>query len=229
MKEAEETLGKLADAPDPFFGPKRHLTWLSDVCEQNGEYEHGLVMIREALKANPDTYNYWLAGKLAARADRFDEARSYLDAIGNRIKGLDESKTPDEAWGDRRFYYNLKGVISFETGHLEAAIGDFSESLKFVGNTDAPLFATCLGEAQLASGRIAEASRTLERVLSLNPNFGPALLFYGKALIAAQDPQGAKTILGRLERLGEKADPGYQKKIELDKLVAGLESPAGGR
>ena len=101
-------------------------------------------------------------------------ARNDLEAVKRLKNKLLEKDffAEQEAAGQQRMYYYLRGQIALKEGQPEAAIQHFKEALKrqsLAWSFDS--FEDCLASAYMELGRLDEAITEYERILRLNPNY----------------------------------------------------------
>ena len=218
MREAKQTLRRLLAVPDRFLTAARGNSYLAYMALAEGRNAEGLELMEPALRAAPGTYNYWLAGLLAAGDGQRDRATSYAAAVAREFVPLGPDSVVQEAYGERRFFYHLRGHIALARQDPRAAVREFTQALCYTSRADAPFFRTDLGRALLAGGDPARAAQELRKALDFNPSYPFALLDLGRAYLALGRKQDAKQVLGRLRTLWKEADPDYAPNIELRRM-----------
>ncbi len=218
MREAKQVLRGLLAAPDRFMAADRGRSYLAYMAFAEGRYAEGLEWMEPALRAAPGTYNYWIAGLLAAGDGQVDRAASYAEAVAREFVPLGPDSVVQEAYGERRFFHHLQGHIALARRDPAGAARAFTRSLRYASRADAPFFRTDLGRAELAAGDPARAAAELGRALEFNPNYPPALLGLGRAYLALGRKQDAKQVLGRLRTLWREADRDYAPNAALARL-----------
>jgi tetratricopeptide (TPR) repeat protein/tRNA A-37 threonylcarbamoyl transferase component Bud32 len=218
MREAKLTLRGLLAVPDRFAAAARGNSYLAYMALAEGRHAEGLELIEPALRAAPGTYNYWIAGLLAAGDGQADRATSYADAVAREFVPLGPDSVVQEAYGERRFFYHLRGHIALAQGKPTEAVRAFTQALRYASQADAPFFRTDLGRAMIAGGDPARAARELRKALDFNPNYSPALLSLGRAYLELGRKQDAKRVLERLRTLWKEADREYAPNVELSRM-----------
>ena len=204
LREEEAIYRRLASVPDPSFPASRAYSWLAQIACRRGRYDDGLQLIDRALEQQPETYNFWIAGLLAAGKRDTARVATCLAQIAARFTALPDSAT--EAFSDRRFYYHLQGMDALEGHDHERAVASFRRALAYTSLSDDPFFRTSLGRALLEAGRPARAIEELERVTARNPNYPEALLYLGRAYAETRQARRARAALDRLGGLWKDAD-----------------------
>jgi len=87
---------------------------------------------------------------------------------------------------------------------------------------DRPLFGTALAKTLWLAGDRAEAAGTYEQILTVNPNYPPALLGLGRAALVSGDTLLARRRLDQLQKLWSKADRDFSGRQELDELMQSI-------
>jgi tetratricopeptide (TPR) repeat protein/tRNA A-37 threonylcarbamoyl transferase component Bud32 len=218
MKEAKRTLRGALVSPDPFLAAARGNSYLAYMALAEGRHAEGLKLMEPALRATPGTYNYWLAGLLAAGNGELDRATSYADAVAREFVPLGPDSAVQEAYGERRFYHHLRGHIALARKDPAGAVRAFTQALRYTSRADAPFFRTDLGRALIAGGDPARAALELRKALDFNPNYPPALLDLGRAYLALGRKPDARRVLERLRSLWREADREYAPNGDLQRM-----------
>ncbi len=218
MREAKQALRGLLVSPDRFLAAARGNSYLAYLALAEGRHAEGLELMEPALRAAPATYNYWLAGLLAAGNGELDRATSYADAVAREFAPPGPDSTVQEAYGERRFFHHLRGHIALARKNPAEAVREFTQALRYTSRADDPFFRTDLGRALIAGGDPARAAQELRRVLEFNPNYPFALLELGRAYLALGRKQDARQVLGRIRTLWREADPRYPPNVELQRM-----------
>ena len=218
MREAKRTLRGLLTSPDRFVAAARGNSYLAYMALAEGRHAEGLELMEPALRAAPGTYNYWLAGLLAAGNGEIDRATSYADAVAREFVPLGPDSAVQEAYGERRFFYHLQGHIALAQGNPAGAVRAFTQALRYASRADAPFFRTDLGRVLLAGGEPARAAQELRKALDFNPDYPPALLELGRAYLALGRKQDARRALERIRTLWKEADLDYAPNIDLNRM-----------
>jgi tetratricopeptide (TPR) repeat protein len=166
-------------------------------------------MIRP-LQEQPDTYNHWLAGILAAGANDTASAARQAQELAVPFVATAVDSMTSEIQGQWRFYYHLLGMIDLSRREPLRAVENFRNTLRFATRGDDAYFRTYLGYGLLVAGQPRAAIREFERVLGFNPNYPEALLYMGRAYVAQRDFGRARQPLHTLETLwrrGDRDDP----------------------
>jgi tetratricopeptide (TPR) repeat protein/tRNA A-37 threonylcarbamoyl transferase component Bud32 len=219
MREAERLFTGLLDSPDRFLPASRGRSYLAYLCLREREFARGLELVEPALRQDPGTYNYWLAGGLAVGGGQSARAGTFARAIERQFAATGADSTTPEAFGDRRFYYHLKGLIALAANQRRDAVRMFERALAHSSRNDETFFRTEYARGLLAWGDPARAARELESVLALNPHYTDALLELGKAYLRLGRRENARRVLGVLQGLWKDADVDFVLNQELKQLL----------
>ncbi len=223
--EAEGLFRQLIAAPDRFASATRAYSWLALVMHRRQRYAEGLGLIDSVLARQPEAYNYWIAGMLAAGLRDSVRAGHCLEAIAAGFESPAADTTAVEAFGSRRLYYHLEGVIALGRSRAGEAVLMFERALRYTSEGDDAYFRTWLGRALLENGKPARAIEELERVLAFNPNYPEALLHLGRACTRVGANARARRVLEQLGSLWKEADRDDPLTIEWRKLLSQVTSP----
>jgi tetratricopeptide (TPR) repeat protein/tRNA A-37 threonylcarbamoyl transferase component Bud32 len=226
--EAEALFRELLASPDKFTSTTRAYSWLALVMHRRQHYAQGLGLIEQAIARQPEAYNYWIAGLLAAGLRDSLGAGRYLGAIAAGFESPEEDTTAVEAFGSRRFYYHLEGVIALERSRPGEAVLMLERALRYTSVEDDPYFRTWLARALLEAGKPARAITELDRVLAFNPNYPEALLYLGRACARVGANTRARHVLEQLGTLWKEADRDDPLTIEWRRLLSQVTSPESG-
>jgi tetratricopeptide (TPR) repeat protein len=220
LRDAEALFRDLQHSPSPFSSRTRGSSYLAYLCSTQHRYPEGLALIDTVLRTQPEPYNFWIGGVLAAgnrdtlRAQRY--ARDIADQLGPGKAG---AATP-EAFGWWRFYYQLQGLIAEAEKRPDVAVQCFQQSVSRSSRVDSPFFRTDLARAWLEAGQPERAVQELGQVLEVNPRYPEALLYLGRAYVLEGRKADARSVLERLKTLWKEADADYSLNIELSHLLA---------
>lgn len=193
------------------------LAWLR---YRERRYADGLALMEPVLSKEPSTYNYWIAGTLAAGAGDTLRALRYASQIASHFGGAGQDSEAAEAYGDRRFYYHVRGLVELSAHRPASAVHVFEQALRYTSRADAPFFRTYLGRALIEAGELGRAEQELRRVLEFNPNDPEAQLLLGSTLAQAGNWAEARPVLRRLKSLWKDADADDPLNVELARLLA---------
>ncbi|NIM19857.1 MAG: protein kinase [Candidatus Latescibacteria bacterium] len=219
MKSAGDVFNQLLEVPDRFLAPGRAYSYLAYLSYKKGDYQKGIEWINHALQNERGTYNFWLAGLLAAGNGDLIGANRYAQEIKSLHADAFEDTTKPEALAHKRFYYHLKGRTALAGKNPSLAIKMYENALRYSSRTDEAFFRSSLGLALLEAREITRAVAAFERVLQLNPQLPDALFHLGRAYVLEGEYDKARSTLLNLDRLWEYADPDYMKRKELDELL----------
>ena len=228
FNEAEGLFRQLLDAPDRFSSATRAYSWLALVMHRRQQFAAGLKMIEQAIARQPETYNYWIAGMLAAGLRDSVLAGRYLRNIAARFDPPEADTTAVEALGNRQFYFHLKGMIALEQSHPDEAVLMFERALRYTVEEDGPYFRTWLGRALLEARKPTRAIEQFERVLAFNPNYPEALLYLGQACNQVGAQARARRVLEQLGALWKEADRDDPLTIEWKRLLSQVSASGSG-
>jgi len=218
-REAEKILNAMIELPDRYSnkgGAYSYLAYFYYYIDNAGK---GIQMIEKALEFQQGVYYYWLAGILYAKSKNFDRASGFVKRIEEFFVSSNIDSTAREAYGYRRFYYHLKGVVALEKNEGSEAIKMFSKTLDFSSAADGPFFRTYLARAYLNAGELEKAMQACETVLKFNPRYPEALLLLGRANIQTGNYKKAKEVLFKIDQMWDRADPDFSGKKELAGLM----------
>ena len=215
LHAADSVVRDLEQHRDPTLAPSRPRSYRAFLEYRRRRFADGLRLMAEPLGEQPDTYNEWLAGILAAGAGDTLAAEERMDSIRRHASEGGADTTEAEARGDRRFLYHLRGEIALAEGRPAQAVDWYRTALRFSSRRDDAYFRTDLGHALLKAGRPREAVPELQRVLEFNPNCPQALLDLGGAYLSTGDKAEARRALERLRTLWGRGDPDDPLNIQL--------------
>ncbi len=220
LHEAEKELRQLLSSPDLYSAVTRGSSYIAVLRYRQGRYAEGLQWIEPVLKQQPETYNYWIAGTLAARGGDTLRAQRYAQAISSRFGAGDLDSLAAETYGERRFYYHVQGLIALAQNQPAEAVQMFEDALRYTSRGDSPYFRTSLGLALIEAGQPDRAVGELNRALELNPNYPEALLYLGRAYVRERRYSQARGVLRSLKVLWKEADADDPLNAELARLLS---------
>jgi tetratricopeptide (TPR) repeat protein len=219
MNEARELYEAQLTSSSPGSAPGRSYSNLAWLYYYTGDYEKGLEYAQRALAAAPDAYNSWIAGLLAAANGQPDIARTHTPAIKEYFTESEDEAEVVEALSERRYYYHLLGEIALAEQDPQRAVEMHRLAVRFCSHIDRPFFGTYLALAFLAAGDQNKAVAELDSVVSINPNYPPALLYLGRTYVERDRYDLAKEVLLRLKQVWRQADRDYRLNQELSRLL----------
>ena len=228
LNQADSLFHSLLDSPDRYSSSSRAYSYLAWVAFRRQHYAQGLALMKPALEQQPETYNFWIAGLLAAGQRDTAFANRCLQAIAGEFGGARDDSAVTEAYGARRFFHHLRGTIAICAGRPAEAARMYEQALRYVGQGDGPFFRTAYGRALLESGQIGRSIQELGRVLAFNPNYPEALLYLGRAYAQAGQRAQARRVLEQLGVLWKGADRDDPLNQERLKLMSQVSSPSPG-
>jgi tetratricopeptide (TPR) repeat protein/TolB-like protein len=217
MHDAESQFQQMASSPRPGTAAQGQ-KFLAMLAYQRHQYDRGMRFIRDRVGPGSSSYDLWIAGSLAAASGDVSRANEYANDIAQAF-GASADTTTIEAYGDRRFYHHLRGLIALRMQHVNDATQAFERALRYAARVDGPFFSTDLAKAQMMAGHPAEAVRTLQRVIEFNPRYPEALLVLGQAYEQIGRVAEAHDVLMRLGTIWKDADSDYVLNVELRRLL----------
>ena len=220
LRDAETHFRELQRSPDPFHASTRGGSYLAYLYSMEQRYSDGLSLIDTVLRVQPETYNFWIGGVLAARSGDTLRAERYARDIAGGLSPVKAETASPEAFGLWRFYFHLQGLIAAAEKRPDIAVQYFEQSVSYSSRQDSPMFRTELGHALLEAGRPERAVQELRQVLEVNPRYPEALLYLGRAYLLEGRKAEARSVLEQLKTLWKEADADYPLNIELSRLMA---------
>jgi tetratricopeptide (TPR) repeat protein len=217
LHEARALFERMRSSPDAYAAASRGASFLAVLDLLRRDYASGLRFMDEPLRQDPGSFNWWLAGALAAGDHQLGLARGFADSIALQLASAD-STTP-HAFTDHRFLYHLRACIAMEQDSAGVAVALMEKALGTTSRADRPFFATDAARARLAAGDPAGAVRELADPNGINPRYPPALLELGRAYNRLGRHADARRALLELSRIWRRADPDYVLKREMDVLL----------
>jgi Flp pilus assembly protein TadD len=138
--------------------------------------------------------------------------------VAREFVPLGPDSAVQEAYGERRFFYHLRGHLALAQENPAGAVRAFTQALRYASRADAPFFRTDLGRALLARGEPARAAQELRKALDFNPDYPPALLDLGRAYLALGRKRDARRMLERIRVLWKEADLDYAPNVDLKRM-----------
>jgi tetratricopeptide (TPR) repeat protein len=222
LHEARGLFESMRTSPDAYAAATRGASFLAVIDLMDREYARGLLQMEEPLRRDAGTFNWWLAGQLAAGDHRVAAARSFADSIARDV--VDADSTAPHAFTAHRFLFHLRGCIAMAEDSARVAVAWMDRALENTSRSDRPFFVTDAARAHLAAGDPATAVRELEDPYAINPRYPPAMLELGRAYARLGRGADARRVLTDLSRIWSRADPDFVLKQEMDVLLRSSET-----
>jgi len=219
LRAADSTFQVLEHHPDLYRSRTRGTSYRAYVAFRRDQFADGLKLISKPLQEQPDAYNHWLAGILAAGARDTATANLHARAIASEFLDTGKDSLDSDASMRRRFHLHLRGMIALADAQPESAAVLFRGALHYAGPSDAPYFRTYLASALIEAGRPEQAVAELERALAFNPRGPETLLRLGDALIRMHRYDRARQVLQSLKTIWRAADLDDPLNQELNRLL----------
>ncbi len=227
LRAADSTFRELERHPNLYRSRTRGTSYRAFLAYRRGRFEEGSQLIQAPLREQPDGYNHWLAGILAAGAHDTATASRHASAIASEIAAPPKNRLDPDANIRRRFYFHLRGMIALVSREPGRAADMFREALRYAGPSDDLFFRRHLALAMVQAGESDQAVRELERALEFNPRQPETLLELGDALIRTRKYDRALEVLMSLKRIWVAADPDGPLRRRLDSLLKVASSRRG--
>ncbi len=219
LHAADSIYRALERQPDLYRSSTRGTSYRAYVAFLRERFAEGSRLMTGPLRDQPDAYNHWLAGLLAAGARDTLSASQHARAIVRQFSTSGQNTLDPDDRMRRRFYHHLRGMIALAGAEPRGAAAWFQAALRYASPGDDPFFRTALASALVAAGDSRQAIPEFERALRLNPRAPEALLGLGDALIRTRRYDRARQVLQQLRTVWVHADEDHPLNRKLHALL----------
>ena len=182
---------------------------------KRGKWSEAADGFRKALAVDSvnNTAAYGLVNALA-KMERFDEARAYITVILKELQKRNLTNSPM-----MQGYFLMRARLLTQEKHLEEALALCDSALEYSAPLTRPSVYRQMAEIQLARGSFEDALDACEEALSVNPNSPEVLLTLTRVYHRKGDARMTVEIGSRLLALWSEADPDFEDRNELLRIL----------